>query len=111
MRDLSVQGRPEIQSRKPESLSRRLIASRDLETLHGDAPLIQGESMPAADSISKDPIARLVETQGWIDPNLATAAQDAIQSPFRRAGSTGASALAFLHGEWLHQPLHAVLTD
>jgi uncharacterized membrane protein len=61
--------------------------------------------------VSKDPVARFVEGQTWIRPSLEVAAQEAIQRPFRQAGSSGASLLRFLHGEWLHEPLHSVLTD
>jgi uncharacterized membrane protein len=61
--------------------------------------------------ISKDPIARFVEGQAWIRPSAEVAAQEAIQRLFRRAGSSGASLLRLLHGEWLHKPLHSVLTD
>ena len=61
--------------------------------------------------VSQDPVARFVETQIPIPPQLERAAQQAIQRPFHRAGSSGQSLLSFLHGDWLHEPLHAVLTD
>lgn len=61
--------------------------------------------------VSKDPVARFVERQAWIRPAVEVAAQEAIQKPFRQAGSTGDALLSLLHGEWLHEPLHAVLTD
>ena len=47
-----------------------------------------------------------------VDTSAAeVAVQRAIQKPFRRAGSAGAALLSFLHGHWLHEPLHVVLTD
>src|SRR5579875_2218594 len=59
---------------------------------------------------SRDPLAAFVETRIAIPTQVETAAQDAIQSALRNA-DPGGSLLSFLHGEWLHEPLHAVLTD
>jgi uncharacterized membrane protein len=61
--------------------------------------------------ISQDPVARFAERQDWILPTLEVAAQEAIRKPFQQRGAAGDSLLSFLHGEWLHEPLHAVLTD
>ena len=61
--------------------------------------------------VSKDPLARLIEKRAWIPEAMELIAQQAIKKPFQRAGSAGDSLLSFLHGEWLHEPLHAILTD
>ena len=60
---------------------------------------------------SNDPIARFVEDLNWIRPSTEIAVQQAVQKPFREAGETGQKLLSFLHGHWLHEPLHVVLTD
>ncbi|HVG27484.1 MAG TPA: DUF2231 domain-containing protein [Acidobacteriaceae bacterium] len=60
--------------------------------------------------VSTDPVAAAAERQNWIHPG-ATAAQQAIQSAFKDSGPGGEKLLSFLHGDWLHEPLHAVLTD
>ena len=59
--------------------------------------------------ISKDPAARLAERQNWITPEIEFAAQDAVRGTLDRIG--GRALRAALHGEWLHEPLHAVMTD
>jgi uncharacterized membrane protein len=61
--------------------------------------------------VSEDPVARFAERQAWIPPSIEVAAQEAIKTAFRQTGSAGDPLLSFLHGEWLHEPLHAVLTD
>lgn len=61
--------------------------------------------------VSKDPVARVIEQQEWISDRAAMAAQQWVQSAL---GGDGAGAEKFreiLHGSWLHEPLHAVLTD
>ncbi len=57
---------------------------------------------------SKDPVARFVERQNWIPLETETAIQRAVGSAYDRLGPAVRSAL---HGDWLHEPLHAVLTD
>lgn len=62
-------------------------------------------------AISIDPVARLAERQHWITPAAEIAAQDAIRAAFEPLGSNAEPVRDALHGSWLHQPLHAVLTD
>ena len=57
--------------------------------------------------MSKDPLARLAERQHWLEPfeqPVQTGVRDAFQS-------LGPGIRNALHGTWLHEPLHAVLTD
>jgi hypothetical protein len=67
--------------------------------------------MPAHQSMSRDPIAAFAQRQDWIKPELEQIAQQSIQGIFRSLGPVGESLLSLLHGNWLHEPLHAVLTD
>jgi len=60
-------------------------------------------------STSKDPIARLAEQQNWIAPETERAIQAAVASTVHRVG--GNKLRRALHGDWLHEPLHVVLTD
>ena len=62
-------------------------------------------------SSSADPLARLAERQNWIPSAAELAAQDAIRALFRSFGPSGDAIRRALHGTWLHEPLHAVLTD
>ena len=57
--------------------------------------------------VSKDPLARLIERQDWLSPEVDTA-QAAVHDALERLGPTVRAAL---HGTWLHEPLHAVMTD
>lgn len=57
--------------------------------------------------MSKDPFARLVERQHWLQP-VEQPVQDAVRQAFQSLGPAVRNAL---HGTWLHEPLHAVLTD
>lgn len=61
--------------------------------------------------LSEDPIARYVEKLDWIKPSSELALQKAVQKPFRSTGAGGEKVLSLLHGHWLHEPLHVVLTD
>ena len=61
--------------------------------------------------ISIDPVARWAERQDWIRPELEESAQGAIHSTFELMGSAGHQVKSFLHGDWLHEPLHAAVTD
>ena len=61
--------------------------------------------------MSADPLARLAERQAWITPQAQIAVQEAIKSAFESLGPQGQMAGNLLHGAWLHEPLHAVLTD
>ncbi|HTM18566.1 MAG TPA: DUF2231 domain-containing protein [Terracidiphilus sp.] len=66
--------------------------------------------MPAHQS-SIDPIARAAEQQHWISPEIETGVQGAIHAAFDSMGEAGAQTKSFLHGEWMHEPLHAAVTD
>jgi uncharacterized membrane protein len=61
--------------------------------------------------VSTDPIARAAEQQECISPDVETGLQGAIKSAFNSMGDAGAQAKSFLHGEWMHEPLHAAITD
>ena len=67
--------------------------------------------MPAHQSTSNDPVARVAEQQNWITPEFETGVQGAIRSAFDSMGDAGAHVKSFLHGEWMHEPLHAAVTD
>ena len=62
-------------------------------------------------AVSKDPLARIAEKQGWITPEAEVAAQKAIRSVLGGDGPDGDTLREILHGTWLHEPLHAVMTD
>ncbi len=59
--------------------------------------------------VSKDPAARLAERQGWITDGIQDRSQEVIGETLERIG--GQKLREALHGTWLHEPLHAVLTD
>lgn len=59
--------------------------------------------------IIKDQIARLAERQHWVSPESERSLQASIAKAVHRLGGT--SLRRALHGDWLHEPLHAVLTD
>ena len=67
--------------------------------------------MPIESTQSNDPVARYAEQLDWIKPSAEIAVQDVIQKPFHAAGAAGEKLLSFLHGHWLHEPLHVVMTD
>lgn len=67
--------------------------------------------MPTDQQTSRDPIARAAEQQNWLAPRFETAVQGAIHTAFESMGDAGAKAKSFLHGEWMHEPLHAAVTD
>lgn len=60
--------------------------------------------------MSKDVIARIAERQEWLAP-FEKPAQDAVHAVFDALGDAGPAVRQALHGNWLHEPLHAVLTD
>ncbi len=60
-------------------------------------------------AISKDPVARIAERQSWITAEAQDAAQKSIADTLDSLG--GRKLREVLHGTWLHEPLHAVLTD
>lgn len=59
--------------------------------------------------VSKDPLARLAERQAWITPKTERTLQLWIKERVQALG--GDPLRRALHGEWLHEPLHAILTD
>ncbi|HEY0786068.1 MAG TPA: DUF2231 domain-containing protein [Acidobacteriaceae bacterium] len=60
--------------------------------------------------MSRDPLAALAERQHWIGP-LEQPLQDAVHRAFDVFGEARDGVRDALHGTWLHEPLHAVLTD
>ncbi len=63
----------------------------------------------ATTAISKDPVARLAERQGWITPGAEVAAQGWIRETIDRIGGEGLRSA--LSGDWLHEPLHVVIVE
>lgn len=59
--------------------------------------------------VSRDPAARLAERQKWITPIAQVRAQATIASALGALG--GERLRTALHGDWLNEPLHAVITD
>ena len=64
-----------------------------------------------ATATSKDPLARIAEKQGWITPGAEIAAQRAVRAALGGDGPEGNKLREILHGTWLHEPLHSVMTD
>ena len=64
-----------------------------------------------ATAISKDPIARIAEKQEWITPQAEIAVQKAVRAVLGGDGPQGNRLREILHGTWLHEPLHSVMTD
>jgi uncharacterized membrane protein len=60
-------------------------------------------------AISRDPAARLAERQSWITDSAQESVQSAVAEAFDELG--GDKLRSVLHGDWLHEPLHVVLTD
>ncbi|MGI4830153.1 MAG: DUF2231 domain-containing protein [Janthinobacterium lividum] len=67
--------------------------------------------MPHTAPISADPLARLAERQHWITPEAETAVQKAIRDVLGGDNAKGRKIRDLLHGTWLHEPLHSVMTD
>jgi uncharacterized membrane protein len=67
--------------------------------------------MSAIEPISVDPVARLAEQQNWIAPQFEIAVQQSVRNAFAALGGAGNKIRDALHGTWLHEPVHAVLTD
>lgn len=65
--------------------------------------------LPPTTSATKDPLSRFVEQQDWISPNLEKSVQSVVTSTVDALG--GDPLRNFLYGQWMHVPLHAVLTD
>ena len=62
-------------------------------------------------TVSRDPLARFAEQQSWITAEAEIAAQQAIRSVLGGDGPGGQRVRDLLHGTWLHEPLHSVMTD
>jgi uncharacterized membrane protein len=60
--------------------------------------------------MSKDFVAQIAERQHWLAP-VEQPMQDAVHAVFNSLGDAGPAVRRALHGNWLHEPLHAVLTD
>jgi uncharacterized membrane protein len=60
---------------------------------------------------SKDPLARLAERQSVLSEGAEVAAQRAIRAVLGGDGPEGERLRDLLHGTWLHEPLHAIMTD
>jgi uncharacterized membrane protein len=60
---------------------------------------------------SADPVARLAERQTWITDHAQSTAQNSIRNAFAPLGKAAQPARDALHGTWLHEPLHAIMTD
>ena len=67
--------------------------------------------MSANAPVSADLLARLAERQTWIAPETEIAAQQSIRNLFGGDGPAGQKIRELLHGSWLHEPLHSILTD
>ena len=61
------------------------------------------------ETMSNDPLARIAERQIWITPEAQRSTQKAVSDLTYRLG--GRKLQEALHGDWLHEPLHAILTD
>ncbi len=59
--------------------------------------------------VSTDPLAQLAERQNWVGTETELELQKTVTETVRRIGGDGLRRA--LHGDWLHEPLHAVLTD
>ena len=64
---------------------------------------------PVTTDVSNDPLARMAAAQNWITDGAQVAAQNAIKATMEALG--GEPVVKALHGDWLHEPLHAALTD
>ena len=67
--------------------------------------------MPHTAPISADPLARLAEKQHWITPEAEIRVQKAIRDALGGDNATGRKIRDLLHGTWLHEPLHSIMTD
>ncbi len=67
--------------------------------------------MSSMETVSKDPLARLAEKQTWITPEAEIAVQKAVRSALGGDSEAGQHFREILHGTWLHEPLHAIMTD
>ncbi len=70
------------------------------------SPAIQGSS-----PVSIDPLARWAEEQQWITAPAQDAVQEGVRLAFNIFGGNAKIVRSLLHGDWLHEPLHAIMTD
>ena len=61
--------------------------------------------------VSVDPVARWAEKQEWITESAETAVQQGIRRAFDVFGDKAQTVRSLMHGDWLHEPIHAVMTD
>ncbi len=61
--------------------------------------------------VSLDPSARLAERLDPFSADTELASQQWVKDVFRKLGPTGETLRSALHGTWLHEPLHVVMTD
>ncbi len=73
--------------------------------------LDETEESMASSAVSKDLIARIAERQTWITPEAEIAVQKAVRDVLGGDGPQGSKIRDLLHGTWLHEPLHSVMTD
>lgn len=67
--------------------------------------------MSASAPISKDAVARWAEQQNWLTPAFEEAWQAMIKASYKPFGASAGKVRSVLHGDWLHEPLHVVMTD
>ena len=67
--------------------------------------------MSASVTISKDVLARWAEQQTWLTPACEQAGQEIIKAAFKPLGTNADKVRSVLHGDWLHEPLHVIMTD
>jgi uncharacterized membrane protein len=60
-------------------------------------------------TVSNDPLARVAEQQNWLSAAQEKSLQEGVTGLVTSIG--GDSLRRALHGDWLHEPLHAILTD
>ena len=67
--------------------------------------------MPHTKPITADPLARLAERQHWITPEAEIKVQKAIRDVLGGDNAKGRKIRDLIHGTWLHEPLHSIMTD
>ncbi len=67
--------------------------------------------MSVSAPISKDVLARWAEQQKWLTPAFEQAWQEKIKASYKPFGASADKVRSLLHGDWLHEPLHVVMTD
>jgi nitrite reductase/ring-hydroxylating ferredoxin subunit/uncharacterized membrane protein len=69
--------------------------------------LIGPPSNRAEETMSKEPLSKIVEKQEWLNSSEETV-QNAVKEALQ---VTGDGTKDFLHGKWIGHPLHVILTD